>query len=140
MPIDEPVRDSGESTGGLVLEVAAVPAQAARLRDLLANWALEHGLPRELAEDLKLTAYEAMTNVVKHAYPDGTDDNVMTITATREDGHIKITVADEGRWRDGRRPDGGRGLPIIRAFAPEASVTSTPTGTIVRLAWPCPPA
>ncbi|MEV7552275.1 ATP-binding protein [Amycolatopsis sp. NPDC089917] len=140
MPIDEPVRSSPTSTDELVLEVPAVPAQAARLRDFLASWALEHGLPRELAEDLKLTAYEAMTNVVKHAYPDGTEDNGMTITATHGDGHIKITVADEGRWRDGRRPDGGRGLPIIRAFAPEASVTSTPTGTVVRLAWPCPPA
>ncbi|RSM79716.1 ATP-binding protein [Amycolatopsis sp. WAC 01375] len=135
MPIDEPVR---ETTGELILEVAAVPAQAAALRDLLAKWALERGLPRELAEDLKLTSYEAMTNVVRHAYPDGTDANVMTITAAHEDGRLKITVADEGRWRDGRRPDGGRGLPIIRAFAPEASVTSTPTGTIVRLAWPCP--
>ncbi len=135
MPIDEPVR---HSTDELVLQVAAVPAQAAALRDVLANWALERGLPRELAEDLKLTAYEAMTNVVKHAYPDGTDDNLMTITAAYADEQVKITVADEGRWRDGRRPDGGRGLPIIRAFAPEASVTSTPTGTIVRLAWPCP--
>lgn len=137
MPIDEPVR---ESTDELVLEVAAVAAKAAALRDVLASWALERGLPRELAEDLKLTAYEAMTNVVKHAYPDGTDDNVMTVTAAFVDGHVKITVADEGRWRDGRRPDGGRGLPIIRAFAPEASVTSTPTGTVVRLSWPCPAA
>ncbi|KFZ81106.1 anti sigma factor [Amycolatopsis sp. MJM2582] len=135
MPIDEPVR---KHTDELVLEVAAVPAQAAALRDVLAKWALDRGLPRELAEDLKLTAYEAMTNVVKHAYPDGTEGNVMTVTAAHDDGMLKISVADEGRWRDGRRPDGGRGLPIIRAFAPEASVTSTPTGTIVRLAWPCP--
>ncbi|MGY6653319.1 ATP-binding protein [Amycolatopsis sp. TRM77291] len=137
MPIDEPVRDG---TDELVLEVAAVAAQAAALRDVLAEWALGRGLPRELAEDLKLTAYEAMTNVVKHAYPDGTEGNVMKVTAAHDDGHLSISVADEGRWRDGRRPDGGRGLPIIRAFAPEATVTSTPTGTVVRLAWPCPSA
>ncbi|MFE6612969.1 ATP-binding protein [Amycolatopsis sp. NPDC057786] len=137
MPIDEPVRDG---TDELVLEVAAVAAQAAALREVLVKWALERGLPRELAEDLKLTAYEAMTNVVKHAYPDGTDDNVMRVTAAHGGGHLTVVVADEGRWRDGRRPDGGRGLPIIRAFAPEATVTSTPTGTIVRLAWPCPTA
>ncbi|WET82747.1 ATP-binding protein [Amycolatopsis sp. QT-25] len=135
MPIDEPVRQTADE---LTLEVAAVPAQAAALRDLLAKWALDHGLPRELADDLKLTAYEAMTNVVRHAYPDGTDANLMTITAAHEDGRLEITVADEGRWRDGRRAEGGRGLPIIRAFAPEVSVTSTPTGTRVRLAWPCP--
>ncbi|MEV6909915.1 ATP-binding protein [Amycolatopsis sp. NPDC051071] len=135
MPIDEPVRKRTEK---LVRAVAAVPAQAAALRDVLAKWALERGLPRELAEDLKLTAYEAMTNVVRHAYPDGTDDNPMTITAAHDDDTVTIIVADEGRWRDGRRPDGGRGLPIIRAFAPESSVTSTPTGTIVRLSWPCP--
>ncbi|ANN17439.1 anti-sigma 24 factor [Amycolatopsis orientalis] len=135
MPIDEPVRQSADE---LVHEVAAVPAEAAALRDVLADWALGRGLPRELAEDLKLTAYEAMTNVVKHAYPDGTDGNVMTVTAAHADGSIMVTVTDEGRWRDGRRPDGGRGLPIIRAFAPEASVTSTPTGTVVRLSWPCP--
>ncbi|WP_410657023.1 ATP-binding protein [Amycolatopsis sp. lyj-112] len=134
MPIEEPVKSGADE---LVREVAAVPAQAAALRDVLASWAGERGLPRELAEDLKLAAYEAMTNVVKHAYPDGTEDNTMTVTATHEAGTVTVTVADAGRWRDGRRPDGGRGLPIIRAFAPEASVTSTPTGTIVRLSWPC---
>jgi serine/threonine-protein kinase RsbW len=134
--VDEPARSSD---GTLVREVAAVAPQAAILRDVLAEWAREQGFPPDLADDLKLTAYEAMTNVVKHAYPDGTD-NTMTVTAVREATAFTVTVADTGRWRDGARPDGGRGLPIIRAFAPEAAVTSTPTGTTVRLSWPFPAA
>ncbi len=95
----------------LTHEIPAVSAQAARLRNVLA----------ELAEDVKLTAYEAMTNVVRHAYGSGTD-NLMKVTAVREAGWITITIADTGSRREGHRPDGGRGVPIITTFAPKSSI------------------
>ncbi|WP_410599637.1 ATP-binding protein [Amycolatopsis sp. lyj-90] len=131
MPADASAED-------LVHEVAAVPAQAARLRNVLADWARHQGMPAELAEDLKLTVYEAMTNVVRHAYPAGTD-NIMRITAVHRAGWITVTIADSGRWREGHRPDGGRGVPIITTFAPKSTVTSTSAGTTVSASWPLTP-
>ncbi|WP_414938244.1 ATP-binding protein [Amycolatopsis sp. cmx-11-51] len=119
----------------LAHEVSAVSAQAARLRNVLAEWARAQGLSAELAEDVKLTAYEAMTNVIRHAYAGGTD-NLMTVTAVRAAGWITITVADTGSWREGHRPGGGRGVPIIATFAPKSSVTTTSAGTTVSVSWP----
>lgn len=99
------------------------------------------GCPPELAEDLKLAAYEAMANAVTHAYPEGVD-GTMTVTASLEPGTvaITITITDSGRWRDGASgTHGGRGLVLIRALTPEVSVTSTPIGTTVRMVWPWSP-
>ncbi|OXM75088.1 MULTISPECIES: ATP-binding protein [Amycolatopsis] len=131
--VDEPGRRSGEA---LVREVTAVAAQATILRRVLLGWVRGRGLPPELAADLELAAYEAMANVVDHAYPDGTH-GTMTVTARHDPGAIVVCVADTGRWRDGLSdPLRGRGLPLIRALAPEVTVTSTSTGTTVTMTWP----
>ncbi|GHF50359.1 anti-sigma regulatory factor (Ser/Thr protein kinase) [Amycolatopsis bartoniae] len=136
-PVDEPARRP-EAT--LVREVAAVPVQATILRQILARWARERGLAAELAEDLTLAAYEAMANVVAHAYPAGAD-GTMTVEARVDAAAVTVTVSDTGHWHDGdSRPGGGRGLLLIRLLAPEVSVTTNPAGTTVRMSWPAPPA
>ena len=133
--VGEPARQATT----LVREVAAVPAQANIVRDLVAEWVRHRGLPTDLVEDIRLATYEAMANVCEHAYPDGAD-GTMTITAAADLHSVVITVADSGHWiAEDSRPHGGRGLVIMRALAPEASVTSTPTGTVIRLAWPSSP-
>lgn len=124
----------------LMREVTAVAAHAAMMRDVLADWATSWGLTADLVRDLRLAVYEAMANVVAHAYPRHTI-GLMTVIATRdESGEVAVTVSDIGCWRKDKDPgrDGGRGIPIIRAVAPQASVTSTGGGTTVRMVWPGP--
>ncbi|UJW30994.1 ATP-binding protein [Saccharothrix sp. AJ9571] len=117
-------------------EVAAVAAQASVLRGVLAEWLTTLEVPEGLAADIRRAAYEAMANAVEHAYP-AREDGTMTLAAHLEPGFLTIVVSDTGHWRDGPpRPSGGRGLPMIRALVPEAAVTSTPTGTTVRMVWP----
>ncbi|WP_439377393.1 ATP-binding protein [Amycolatopsis lexingtonensis] len=135
--VEEPQRGSAAR---LVREVAATAEQASLLRVTVSSWALVRGLPAELAADLELAVYEALTNVVEHAYPRGTT-GAMTVNAAVEPRALVVTVADGGRWSDDSDREGlrGRGLPLIRVLAPEAAVTTTSTGTIVRMAWPWPP-
>lgn len=139
MSLDAVEEPSIHNATPLVREVAAVPAQARILRNLIADWARAHGLPVELVDDVRLAVYEAMANVVEHAYPAGAH-GTMTVTAIADAQTVAITVADGGRWGDDTSNIySGRGLPLIRALAPEATVTSTPMGTTVRLAWPWSP-
>ncbi|MFD4254865.1 ATP-binding protein [Amycolatopsis thermoflava] len=115
-----------------------MPVQATFLRDALATWITEHGLPGVLTDEVKLAAYEALANVVTHAYPDGTD-GTMTLTTTLTPGSLIVSVTDASSWRDGpSRPHGGRGLPMIHALAHETTVTTSPHGTTVTMAWPRP--
>lgn len=135
--VAQPPPDTSSSV--LVREVAAVPAQAGLLRDMLTGWARERGLPDELTADLTLAGYEAMANVVEHAYHDG-EDGTMTLVASRQPDRVTLIVADTGHWRDSdSRPYGGRGLRLIRALAPETALTTSPAGTTLRMCWPQPP-
>ncbi|UJW30421.1 ATP-binding protein [Saccharothrix sp. AJ9571] len=141
MTAPDPQADKGAETSrgsslSLLREVAAVAAQASVLREVLAEWLSTLGVSDRLADDIRLAVYEAMANVVEHAYP-AREDGTMTLAAHLEPGFLTIVVSDTGHWREGpARPSGGRGLPMIRAVVPEAAVTSTPTGTTVRMVWP----
>jgi serine/threonine-protein kinase RsbW len=121
-----------------IADVEALP----RLRRALIAWARRVGLPEDAVDDLALATYEAMANVVDHAYP--ADPGVLEIKAVRPDHHITVTIADHGRWRPPppgpRDPEGrrGRGLVLIRALADSAEVSPGPRGTTVRMRWPLP--
>ncbi|MFD4254540.1 ATP-binding protein [Amycolatopsis thermoflava] len=136
--VDEPARRQLQQT--FVRQARAEPDQISNVRDELTDWVRALQFPPELVTDLELATYEAMANVVTHAYPDQ-HPGPLTVTATRRPGAIVVTVSDNGRWHDGpARTDGGRGLLLIRALAPEASITSTLTGTTVEMTWPWKPA
>lgn len=123
---------------GLMREVAATPAQASALRGVLADWVHARELPDELADDVKLAAYEAMVNVVEHAYPtEPTGTATFTLTARLRRTELTVSVTDHGRWLDNHgRTCGGRGLPLIRALAPDLTIGSSATGTTITMTWP----
>jgi signal transduction histidine kinase len=90
-------------------------------------------------DDVATTAYyiasEALTNVVKHA-----DATAVDLRVVREDGRLRIRVADDGRG--GIRPHPGSGLAGLadRVAAAGGSVSfaaGRPQGTVVEAVLPC---
>lgn len=114
------------------------------MRRALREWlAPLPGGDREL-DDLVLAAGEAIANAVEHAYASRAPGDVQ-VRALDEEAGVRITVSDEGRWRDDA-PEGagsrGRGLSLIRTVMDDVSVESGATGTTVTMsrAWaPDPP-
>jgi serine/threonine-protein kinase RsbW len=124
------------------LRIHAVPAAADQLiavRRALREWATVTGvLSRDQIDDLDLATYEAMANVVDHAYPDG--DGVFDVEAEHGGTVVTVTVADHGQWRT-PTSDGpswrGRGLALIEKLAAQVQVVRNPHGTQVRMHWSC---
>ncbi|HWE89090.1 MAG TPA: ATP-binding protein [Pseudonocardiaceae bacterium] len=118
--------------------------QVTTLRLEIQDWAREAGLPTEVVDAVALAAYEAMANVVEHAYGDGdgsgagSGTGTVDLHASIEDGTLTVTVADQGRWRPPPADPGlrGRGLALIEGLAGRATITPTGRGTTVRMRWP----
>lgn len=119
----------------------AAPAVATRLppiRRALTAWARDQGMSDDDAADLALASYEAMTNVVIHAY--GASGGDIDVLAVRPDGHVTVTITDHGSWRarpnaTSGREGGGRGLAMIRLLAHAVDIVRGPQGTAVRMSW-----
>jgi serine/threonine-protein kinase RsbW len=125
------------------LHYSAVPAEAdliAPVRRTLTHWAAAIGMATERAQDLALATYEAMANVVTHAYPGRTGVFELHATYHSEPRQVTITVVDHGQWRPAHGPGagprtGGRGLPLIRALTQDTTITTDATGTSIRMCW-----
>lgn len=122
----------------------SVPAKAdelPRLRRVLKEWAAAAGLAEDAAEMLVLASYEAMANVVEHAYDDSHGTLGLAVAHLPKTNQVQVTITDEGRW-DPRasRPEEqrGRGLPLIHRLADIAEITPRDSGTTVQMMWSLP--
>lgn len=121
-----------------------VPAEAEALtpvRRALADWATLAGLPPRDVEDLVLASYEAMANVVDHAYRPGQRGRFRLDAACTADLQILVTVSDSGRWHPQPTDPSshrGRGLPLIHQLAHRAEVHHDQRGTTVQMRWRLP--
>lgn len=117
--------------------VRASPWELPALRDELAGWGRCAGLGSDASEALALAAYEAMANVVEHAYAYSGELDVEAVHLAAE-SRVQVTVTDRGNWVPldwGADVEGGRGLPLIRRLADEAVITPSETGTVVKMTW-----
>lgn len=91
----------------------AVPASVARARRTMAQFALEAGIRPDQLDRIRLAVSEAVTNAVRHAYPQTTGP--VQITATAMDSELWILVADEGcgHQTPSANPGLGWGLSLI---------------------------
>lgn len=82
---------------------------------------------------------EAAANIVEHAYTaERTGPLELDAICRLRRGIVTVTVTDHGQWRPPTadpRSTRGRDLPMIRALADTVWVTTSPTGTTVRMTW-----
>ncbi|QCQ93520.1 ATP-binding protein [Rhodococcus sp. SGAir0479] len=126
------------------MSVSSVPACGSALptaRRTLVKFAQEQGVPDEIVSDMSLASYEAMANIVEHAYP-ARSDGTFDVQAQFDDSRRELTVVltDHGRWKNAPASAGsfrGRGLALIRACSHTADIATGPEGTRVSLRWNC---
>jgi serine phosphatase RsbU (regulator of sigma subunit)/anti-sigma regulatory factor (Ser/Thr protein kinase) len=124
-----------------VLPVAPQPLElhvASRLesmdvvRDALRAWLVGVDLDRSEGEDVVLAAWEACANAIEHAVEPQVD--LVAVTATLEDGCIRVVVSDSGRWAPpSTRENRGLGLRLIEALMTSVDVDESDRGTTVTL-------
>jgi len=120
----------------LYLRDQASPVAATLLRHNLVSWVHDAGVLPDIAQDIVLSAYEAMANTVRHAYPDNTV-GPLELRAEIHGNVLSVTVTDHGRWR----PPGPHvhspchGLPMIHALCQRVIWVRGPNGTTVHMTW-----
>ena len=116
----------------------ASPAELATLRRALRAWLAQVALDAESTQSVILAVSEAAANAVEHGY--GSDGNgIVTVMARLEDGTVRLSVRDEGTWREHRTRDGrGRGLRIIEKIVDDVSIDRSAGATVVRMSSPGP--
>jgi serine/threonine-protein kinase RsbW len=128
--VDRPVVSLGRTA-------PADRSNASALRRTFRSWVREWADP-DTADDLALAVYEALANVVDHAYSTATHPGEMRLWAAvspplHGGRDLVVTVSDDGLWR---RSTGcgwrGRGLPLMHTLA-RATVLSGVHGTTVQL-------
>jgi sigma-B regulation protein RsbU (phosphoserine phosphatase) len=112
--------------------------QLTGIRRSIEEWADRAGLSVDLSQMVALAMYEAMANVVEHAYR---EDGIGTLDVElRRDGDAVLgVVADEGHWHVStpeEQQHRGRGLALIERLAAQVTVLPGNTGTRVRMRWP----
>ncbi|MDI9896962.1 ATP-binding protein [Rhodococcus sp. IEGM 1381] len=113
---------------------------ATTIRRRLHSWVLGLGVNRALVDDIVLGVYEALANVVEHAYRSAPEPGTMTITAAYEHETLTVTVSDTGTWQP-PTPTTGRshGLQLAAAVSDNLSVDHRPgLGTVVTAIWSKP--
>jgi serine/threonine-protein kinase RsbW len=115
----------------------AIPPESAHVRVVrrVAGAAARRGrLPDDLVEDVRLAVSEAVTRVVlRHNRAGVADDVVVRLRDDPESFEVEITDCTSSDLPD---TDDGLSLALMTAVAPHSSITPSPDGQQIRLAWP----
>jgi serine/threonine-protein kinase RsbW len=108
---------------------------ARQLRIALRQWLHTAGVAPPLAEDLMLAGYEALANVVDHAYTPDHPHPGMRLRAEVCLPLLRITITDHGRWRSPTSEAAyqGRGLAVMRAVTTRTHLIQSTHGTTMIL-------
>ena len=102
-PAETTTGNTISATEWFELAVEATPRNARQLRARFQQWLQTLGAATALADDLALTVYEALANVVEHAYPPDHPNPMMRMHARVDHHQVLITISDHGRWRTHHR-------------------------------------
>ncbi|MBJ8345789.1 ATP-binding protein [Antrihabitans sp. YC2-6] len=133
--------DSRERIAARPLTMTVHSADAreiATVRRELVEWLAGTPLSDERASDVALACYEAMANVVEHAYASGMARSFeLSAAHHRLAGRIAVTITDHGTWRTPDSDPGfrGHGMTLLAALSDHADVLTDKNGTVVHLSW-----
>ena len=114
---------------------AAVGDSVGAARRTLTHFAAQAGARGELLEAIRLAASEALTNVVKHAYPDRPGS--IHVTTAVACGELCIEITDDGCGFRPHRDRGGLGLglTVIASLCDELQIVKRPSGGTQLWLW-----
>jgi anti-sigma regulatory factor (Ser/Thr protein kinase) len=115
----------------LEYEVPASARELAGVRHLMRRWVAANGGTDDDCAAVAVAVTEACANAVEHAYESAT--GTIQITAVRDGETATITIADQGAWREPRRGNRGRGIPVMKEFVDEISIDRSEAGTTVEI-------
>lgn len=138
----EGVEEGAPRSSVAPLDFVGVPSSPERLtllRRSLSQWAAAAVLPPHDVEDLVIAVYEAMANVLDHAY-DRPQRCAFDLHAAQTDDRVEVVVADFGHWRTPPADLGhrGRGLALIQRLAHHVDLRQDERGTTVAMCWYLP--
>jgi serine phosphatase RsbU (regulator of sigma subunit)/CheY-like chemotaxis protein/anti-sigma regulatory factor (Ser/Thr protein kinase) len=116
----------------LEMTVPADPARLAQVRRSVERWLEALDVDPSPRADIVLATGELATNVCLHAYPTFSTGD-LHLSGHHHGDIIEIEVRDDGRWRSTPSPNGGHGLPLLRALGFEIEVQPSDDGTTARL-------
>jgi serine/threonine-protein kinase RsbW len=88
----------------------AIAESVPRARSAVAGFAREAGMAKDRLEGIRLAVSEAVTNVVRHAYPGG--PGCVAVTAGQASDELWVLVADSGAGHQSRSPNPGLGFGL----------------------------
>lgn len=101
----------------IAFDRAALPETVRDARRRISAFAADHGATPLLVADVALAVTEALTNVVRHAYPAGRA-GLVRLEADVEEDDLEIVIIDDGAgFRSGSSPGLGAGLSIVAETA-----------------------
>ncbi|MCW3019862.1 MAG: hypothetical protein JWN10_2170 [Solirubrobacterales bacterium] len=113
----------------LEMTLDANPNVLATLRRTIGRWLASEGVGENEQFDVTIATSEAAANAIEHAY--GAQEATFTVSCRRDGGDLRVTVRDDGHWRESKPYGRGRGLTIMRALMDSVEITSTEAGTTV---------
>jgi anti-sigma regulatory factor (Ser/Thr protein kinase) len=119
----------------------AVVESIPRARLAVAQFANRSGIAGEPLDEVRLVVTEAVTNAVRHAYPERTEADAFHLTAAVAGNELWVLVADDGcgYQTPSQDPGLGLGLTLIAQLSQEYVITERSTGgTEVRMQFPIP--
>jgi serine/threonine-protein kinase RsbW len=141
----ENLGDAGGRPQFARVRVAANASSAARVRAEMDRWLRAHVVTDgALVNDVLLAVYEGLANAAEYAYLGSPTPGTIDVQAHLDSDAdaLTVTVTDHGRWQTPRFDPNdpahrlrGRGIPLMKALANDASIRTTTAGTQVRLTW-----
>ncbi len=113
------------------LDLPTNPKSLATLRRTVGRWLESLGASRVESNDVQVSCHEACSNAMEHAYR--FREATIAVDGEFDGTDVRLTITDQGSWREKRDSDRGRGLDLIRALMDDVEVEPGENGTVVRM-------